>query len=244
MGITFGRPEGFNIAHFGALWRALPPEFVRAEEQTPLLDGGQEVNLSDPPVRVWFLTDDGRKLVQVQKDRFILNWRRSEDGPLDYPEFETIYPEFESLLGIFMEFLKTSGLSDDLDVRQLEITYVNLVPENGIREIFPRVSDLLVDHVRSETGNRFLPEPQDFNWVTVYPLPDDAGILSVDARSARKVDPPNDRVIRLTLSARGVPNDVNDASVRDWFALAHDYVVKGFADVVSRDIQDRVWGRK
>jgi hypothetical protein len=48
--------------------------------------------------------------------------------------------------------------------------------------------------------------------------------------------------IRLDMTARGV-NDEATTKMREYFDLAHDWIVNGFADVTTPTMQEKVWRR-
>ena len=57
------------------------------------------------PVRRWFIHKSETRLLQVQNDRFIHNWRKV--GPADeYPHYETIRPIFLTEWTRFYGFLE------------------------------------------------------------------------------------------------------------------------------------------
>ena len=51
------------------------------------------------------------------------------------------------------------------------------------------------------------------------------------------------RVLRLEITARGIGNYSSRANMQGWFELAHEWIVRGFADYTGTQIQQRVWGQ-
>ena len=92
LSVQFKRLEALRSAHLGLLWAKFRPEgFPRTEDHAPLEPAferfdpnllrtqlGIEVRASDlPPLpRVWFLNEAGSELIQIQRDRFVHNWRK------------------------------------------------------------------------------------------------------------------------------------------------------------------------
>ena len=107
-----------------------------------------------------------------------------------------------------------------------------------------RQRDIFVDHRRNIKPKRFLPEATNFSWVTLYSLPDEAGTLTIDAKSAQRVDDADVRVVQLTVTVRGKMSGEGKFGVRNWFDVAHNYIVKGFADSTDLKIQSDVWRKK
>jgi hypothetical protein len=144
---------------------------------------------------------------------------------------------FERLWTEFREFVSGENLGE-LGVRQLELTYVNLIPEGSI----PDKEPVFIDHVRQSSLTRFLPVPESFEWRTSYLLPDNCGRLHMLASSAREIAT-GDPLRRLEMIARGINDASAEGDLRNWFDLAHEWVVRGFADVTTERMQTEVWRR-
>ncbi len=246
-GVLFGALPKLRTAHVGLFWSLLRDDFPTVDEAPPLVPvietqeasllEGSILELAAPLPRSWFRTNDGHELIQLQRDRFIYNWKREspEDGP--YPSYDIVIVEFERRWGQFGAFVTQEDLGE-LVPRQFELIYVNIIPEDCI----PPDDSVLVDHARTASHARFLPEPESFNWQTSYPLPERNGRLHVAASSARQwaTGKPG---IRLDMTARGINNEPT-AGMREWFDLAHEWIVNGFADVTTARMQQNVWRRQ
>ncbi len=86
IGAQYKRLEKFQTAHVGLYWGTIKDEFPRLDERSPLPHNEHNLNnpisprqlrfqFSDCPdlPRSWFLTDSGGRLLQLQRDRFIMN---------------------------------------------------------------------------------------------------------------------------------------------------------------------------
>jgi uncharacterized protein (TIGR04255 family) len=241
-GVQFGSLVSFRAAHVGVFWEQIKTEFPAVDEAPPLpsvietrnLPSSVEiaVGLIPPLPRTWLLTEDGHRLVQLQRDRFVYNWRRRSPDDGDYPSYDNVIVDFERLWGAFEKFVAEEKF-DELVVRQLELAYVNIIPFDRIPDDDP----VFLDHVRSSSPDRFLPKPEGFEWRTSYSLPDDSGRLHVFASAAREVVS-GAPIVRLEMTARGVGGDM-----RSWFDLAHEWIVRGFTDVTTTRMQTEVWRR-
>ncbi len=243
---AFGRLDAFKAPHIGAFWRMLPAEYSQVDELAPVVPPGDVVELlgTPPHPRSWFLTEDGRQLVQLQQNRIMYNWKNPDfEGEGRYPEFTSIFSEFLNLVGLFRKFVADERLGE-IEFRQFVLTYVNHVPEKLVDGHVKRYSDVLIDHVRDTSRERFLPEPSGFNWVTLYDMPNGLGRLQVSGQSATKKKDEHEKLIRLDLMARGVGADTSEEGMKAWFAVAHDMIVHGFADLTDQTVQNNVWGRK
>ena len=207
---------------------------IETSDPSPFLEA--EFLLVPPLPRTWFRTADGHGLVQLQRDRFVYNWKRESPQDGDYPSYDSVIVGFERLWAEFGRFVAREQLGE-LVARQFELVYVNVVPRSSIPEGDP----VLVDHA-PKPSNRFLPNPESFVWRTSYPLPEDRGRLHVVASTARAT-PSGDPILKLDLTARGIGNAAAD-EMRYWFDMAHQWIVSGFADVTTESMQRNVWGRK
>jgi len=88
--VQFNPLVRFQPVHFGLLWERLRARYPITEHYPPLgsvveVFGAQALapmmlhieSVPNFPVgRCWYLTEDRQRVVQVQPDRFILNWRK------------------------------------------------------------------------------------------------------------------------------------------------------------------------
>jgi uncharacterized protein (TIGR04255 family) len=249
-GVMFA-PLGFKTVHVGLLWQRFQAAFPRVEEAPPIAKvienpanafGEQQIELNFQGLpemrRSWFLDKSGGALIQVQEDRFLFNWKRVEVTD-PYPSYDKVIAEFEKHLAVFVSFLKETGLGAP-NFRQFELTYINLIgDQNGLREV--RNSNALSDHNR-QTESRFLPEPESFNWMTHYLLPNNWGRLHITAQTAALIKT-REKVLRLEFCARGHPSDQGEGGRRAWFDTAHEWITHGFADSTVPALH-KIWQRK
>ena len=245
-GAAFTTLRALRVPHFGLFWNTFRNEFPRVQEAPPLvLAAADKIEielLQNPPLpRVWFLNEDESALIQIQKDRFIYNWKRQ--GATDpYPRYKTIYPTFVSWISRFSKFLKENDLGE-MEFRQFELTYVNHIPIDSVSGILARAPDTLIDHKRDSTSGRFLPEGTNFSWTTEYALPNGTGSFYILAQSARTVRD-GQLLIRLDISAKGIGKEASLAGMKSWFDVAHEWIIHGFIDATDKRVQDKVWGRQ
>jgi uncharacterized protein (TIGR04255 family) len=249
---SFQTSKLMSAAFIGIFWAHVREEFPDFSENSPLpavVEGPsqgvaipmmpqlQMLNL--PPLRrAVFKSKDGRHIIQLQQDKFILNWTRGTN--LTYPDFATAFSEFESKLGFLNAALLAENFGE-MTENQYELVYVNLIgPGNGLELVGE--GGLLVDHTRRSDGERFLPAPSGFNWTSSYELPSGFGRLHITAWPVL-VPPKNERRVRLDMVARGIPPPEAESGRREWFHLAHDWIVEGFTDATPEILHSRVWKR-
>jgi uncharacterized protein (TIGR04255 family) len=119
-GVLFGALAGLRTAHVGVFWEQIRQEFPSVDEAPPLAPVIETQDLSPsleiavglvPPLpRTWFQTADGHRLVQLQRDRFVYNWRRKSPDDGDYPSYDVVIVEFERLWSAFGEFVAREKL--------------------------------------------------------------------------------------------------------------------------------------
>lgn len=244
-GVLFGALPNLRTAHIGVFWDQVRTEFPAADEAPPLqpiIERGSafpvhlELTAVPPLPRTWLRSADGHKLVQIQRDRFLYNWKRDspEDGP--YPSYDKVIIGFERYWYEFGTFVARENLGE-LIPRQFDLSYVNVIPITSI----PAGVEAFVDHRYDRTRARFLVQPDDHAWHEVYALPKASGRLHVIAATGRH-EFTGDQLIRIEIVARGI-ND-SSADMRAWFDLAHEWIVHGFADVTTERMQHEVWRRQ
>src|SRR5262245_50725017 len=95
-GVQFAPLDPLMVPHFGLLWaEKYRPDYPITREADPLAPVierfGEPVQeptqLMDLPLpRVWFLQEKENALVQVQRDRFLYNWKKMGEGD-QYPRY-------------------------------------------------------------------------------------------------------------------------------------------------------------
>lgn len=246
-GFLFEKPTRLLTAHFGAFWSKIRSEFPTIEDQLPLINIGDTHDPNLPLSRVWFISGDGRRLIQLQHDRFYYNWRRLDGDKLPYPEYANLFVEFRKVMDQFSSFLKEEALTDEIHAGQFELSYINMLERPKTWEKKTPLGNVLIDHVWRADVQRFLPDPRDYSWTSVFEMPDQAGQLVIEAKSGRKTALPEEQVIQLTLTAKSavLGSDKNTLlKGGSWFETAHKQIVHGFTDITDPAVQKSDWGRK
>jgi uncharacterized protein (TIGR04255 family) len=248
----FSPLEGFQAPHLGLFWQRIRDQYPKAETAAPLahviekseltaLSETMQVDvLSMPPLpRVLFVDSSNNWLVQFQSDHLVQNWRRtSPEEP--YPHFPALMERFSHAWKTLHEFCEAERIAPP-HVNQLEVTYINHIP---VAEGWNHPKDLgqvFVDFGWNAHA-RFLPEPEAVAWKMAFVLPEKQGRLHISVRQAVRRDD-NRPVLLCELTARGMPSDRTDDAIRTWLLLGREWIVRGFADVMSREIQEQLWKR-
>lgn len=246
-GVSFDRLPNFKVAHLGQFWDLLGSEFNTVEDASPLPLAVEQfddttdkeliverVNAAGSMPRAWFLHEAGDHLVQLQRDRFLCNWRKLTDKH-EYPSFGKVFSRFQDQLAVFETFAK-KRLGGSPSYYQYELTYINHVVTGTGWSSLAELGVVLRD-CTWDGGHRFLPVPEGVNWRVSFLLPGNRGRLHVNVTSGERM---NDKraLLVMELTCRGFEQDRNA-----WFELAHEWIVKGFTDMTHKEIQAKVWGR-
>ncbi len=251
LGLQFSPLKGFLIPHFGLYWGKIREEYQQQELHPPLgptieqfgADLRKETRLRvellhAPEVRCWFVGVDGTKLLQVQRDYFLQNWRKIQDTDV-YPHYDVLKPQFFKEWRRFCDFLEEEKIEQPV-INQCEVTYINHIDIGQERSSYSELSNLLASWSGQGSG-RFLPEPESINVNGRYLLPEKKGRLHISLQPAiRRRDAKE--ILRLNLTARGKPESSNWDHISEWLDLGHEWIVRGFTDITTREMHE-LWGR-
>ena len=252
LSIQFAPIAKFGIPHFGLYWGSIREQFPRFEVH-PALPAVTEIFgepiarqaklgvqlMREPDVRCWFLDPNGASLFQVQRDRFVHNWRQVS-GEEPYPRYPKIRQGLADGWHQFCVFLQSEGFEVSV-VNQCEVTYVNHIPYNvgwrGFGELGKVISPW--SGLNSST---FLPDPERGNMELHYRLPNDLGRLHIALEPVLRGRDFTE-LLQLTLTARGAPASSKVADIFAWLDIGREWVVKGFTDFTTPSMH-AVWGRR
>jgi len=179
-------------------------------------------------------------LLQLQNDRILFNWRRIGDDD-EYPRFEYVYESFNKYAELFQEFLESNDLGQ-IEPVECELTYINHIVEGEGWQTAAEIGQIMRDVIWT-SDKEILPEPETINWQGTFRFPDDKGSLNVTLRQGiRKTD--NKKLFMLEFNAKGIEQNKSLHELKSWYEMAHEWIVKGFADLTSSEIQAKLWKRK
>jgi uncharacterized protein (TIGR04255 family) len=252
MGVQFDPLHNLHAAHLGLFWSRIQKEYPHTEDQTPLSPTVEPsdikpsaptvsaIALTVPPLpRCWFLSEDKTQLIQVQRDRFLRNWRQVK-GNEPYPRFTRLAREFQRAWNAFLSFAGEQGLGS-VKVNQCELAYINNI-EKGVgwselgelHGVFPLLNP-------REQGS-FLPSAEALSWQARYKLPEGRGRLHVEVSPIFRGRDMK-LVLSFALAARGAPAGDSSEQIAAWFELSHEWIVRSFAELTSSTAHE-FWGKK
>lgn len=190
--------------------------------------------------RFWYLSDNSVWIIQIQKDRFVINWRQVK-GDEKYPRYLTgLRPCFEKEFSRFQNFFEQNGLGN-IDVKQCEVTYVNDILKGDSWNTLPEAMSLITPLAGGYTG-QYLPAPESIACLGTFLFHDERGRLHYSVnRVIRQFD--MKEAIQMRLVARCRPQSSANADVLASLDMAREWVVRGFAELTT-DKAHTIWGRK
>ncbi len=243
LSVGFKPLTGYTNAHAGLFWQRLQGTFATAEEHPPFVipsvaessepaPRGLEIVDGAPPIRTWLIASDRGELLQLQRDIFAHNWRKTEPTR-PYPRYEAVRDRFHEYFRAFVDFAQEESLGT-IEPQRCDVTYVNHIP---LGEHMPTAGDLQELVLSwSSPNTAFLPKPDRALLSLRFVIRDDndrfAGQLTVDAKPAyRRSD--RTGIVVLSMTARGKPIGTGIDGTLAFFDLGREWIVRGFADLTT-----------
>jgi len=257
LGVQFDPIAGLTVPQLGLLWdRCFRKDFPNSEEHAPLEstierfgisglgNGGVRIQMANrpPSPRVWFLSNDGSELIQVQPDRFTHNWRKGGRS-VEYPRYDHIRREFSEEISKFEKHIEAEGLGK-VTPNQCEVTYVNHISTNEEWQTHAEMGNVIA-LCKPEFSEEFLPEPEELHMKGSFVIPHDDGTplgrlrFSMEPAFRRSDNAP---VFLLNLVARGRPTNEGLAGVLGFMDIGRKWIVRGFAALTTPKMH-AVWRR-
>lgn len=250
LGVQFNRPPAISNAQLGAFWKHLSGKWPNVSDANPIEQAferfgaehvwssiGGSIKLSQEQVRRLQISNaDRTRMIQVQSNRFHLNWRGYEGGA--YPRYGAIRPEFDALWKEFRDFLSRESVGDVI-ANQWEVTYVNHIPKGSV---WTRADDwrgVIVGLPIPATSPDPMLSLDSFNGEWHYVIGDEAGRVHVNILHGRTADiagsRPEIEILRVMITARGPIGDTTrkGLSLDHGLDLGHEAVVRCFAGITS-----------
>lgn len=241
-GVRYDPPKNLRITHFGLLWDKFRSDYPNIQHATPITLAKGEIPVDKttglPLPRVWFINKSDDQVIQFQIDRFYFNWRRRQS---DYPRYNHVINNFENVLSTIVDFFPKFKLGE-LKPLEYELSYINHIPKGQGWNTIDDLPKVFSDFLWKKTKKRFLPNPQNVAWETRFALPEQKGHLIVSLKQATRTEGKVPLMV-LELKTRGLSESTSKESIREWFDLAHEWIVRGFTDLITTEIQ-KIWERE
>jgi uncharacterized protein (TIGR04255 family) len=251
LGVQFQPLVKLRAPYLGLLWQQwrdaypildeVPPLDPAVEREGPTPGATFQISAIPPMLRYWFLSAEGSRLLQVQRDRLILNWRKVPTGPQTYPRYGTLREEFVGRLGQFIDFLTAHNLGE-LSMTQAELNYINSLPVSAGFERPGELHRVLRTLAAVEEGSP-LANPEEVRISQVHRIDSEAG---APARCYIVLEPAQitaeEQSYLLTLTVRGRPFGGGVPETMKFLDFGHDEVVRRFTEATTEDMHV-LWGR-
>lgn len=219
--------EDFLLPYFGAFWAQVRGEFPKTQHAAPIIDAAEDLGGVTLLPRVWFISKDDSRLIQLQQDRFHYNWRHTGNGK-EYVRFTSVQSECLALWEKLEKYvLEVTGRP--LQPVRAELTYTNYIEIQGVGRAFEVAEQALLD-VTWMKRDRFLPPPKAFAHNYTFELPDGKNSLTVVATAVRRKDS-EAQAIKFELTVKGACKA--EDSFEEWSNTAHDFLVSAFKDLTT-----------
>lgn len=252
LSVQFAPIEAWRAVHAGLYWGLVKEDYPLNETHPPfppVIEKFDSVMPLQPPItvsigdadmaRFWFLSADKTRLIQIQRDRFVMNWRKIT-GEEIYPRYNAeIRPKFLREWEIFNKFLRNQTLGD-LVIQQFEIAYINDIPRG---EGWNTLSDALTlfSPWWGKGTDGWLQTPETVIVQGSFRLPEDQGRLHFATQNLiRNRD--QIEVVQLRLVCRGKASATDADHIAGRMDLGREWVVRAFADLTSPTAHV-FWGR-
>ena len=247
----FEKLPALRSVHFGLFWERVRERFPTTEEHPALAsiveqakEPPQAVELrfeatdSLLPRRLWFVNGTGTELMQIQGDRFIKNWRKTDENT-EYIHYENTSKTFAADFREFQNFLADEKLGE-AKVNQCEVTYVNhIVSGEGWSNW--NEAERLFSFWRNPPAEPLPGQAEDLGVRARFPIlgpnKEWVGRLHLDVQPAvRTAD--NKPMYVMNLTARGMYG-----SGVEFFDIGHRWVVKSFEKLTTEHMH-KYWRKR
>jgi len=194
---------------------------------------------SIPVPRIKMINPDSDRFIQIQKDRFVFNWRKAPGKDTVYPRYHTLKSMFSSELEKFESFVSANQLGF-LKFNQIEITNVNYIPAEtySFSEVFNGLTcgtSLPCSDLKEET---FAYQIRHVIYSEHKPI----GRLYTNITKENKVSDGSE-VFVLRLTARAHPVAQDRASAMDTLDALRAHINLSFDSFTSEKMHN-LWGKE
>ena len=247
-GIGFEEIEGYSSPQMGLFWNDIREQFPISEVKAPLPSptGGLKIDLNAPPQapRYFLRSNDRSELVQLQENRFLYNWIKTEEKPL-YPRYSFTISQFNTLWKQFKGFLTREGLKSPV-IRELRLQYVNHMIQGEGWETLSQIQNVFPDYSFDERGGRYLTPPSTWAISSNHDLPFEGARIEISIKSGRFRPGIKDEkeLLAAELLVIGNVKEPESQEIQDWFDRAREAIDRTFVEITNPDLQVNVWQRK
>ena len=251
LSIQFDSLVGFDIPHFGVYWTRIRDRFPRIESHPPIPNVIEQFGewrpqassmgftfASMPEVRCWFLDQPGNRLLQLQRDRLVYNWRRVT-GTEEYPRYPSIRDSLVTEWKRFCQFAEEENLGSP-KATQCEAIYVNQIEYGDGWKNYGELHKVVNTFSAAKSAS-FLSAPERMSMQMSYAVEQLAGRLHVQFVPVIRTRDGKE-VLQMTLTTRGAPASPAPEDIIAWLDKARACIVRCFSEFTTDEMQER-WGK-
>lgn len=234
--------DAWRVIHIGAFWATMREHFPKCEHAPPLDIGSPEntdaATQGLPLPRAWLISLDDAQVLQLQRNRFIFNWRRRAEGQ-PYIGFEAFQRHLLDYLFRYRDFLLSLGIGPVVPVR-FELAYIDVFPKGmgwdasvtDVDRILPVLTGLSGLNLRERISGVELALSMDIQEL--------GGTITVKMNPAVR-STTNEPAYRLEIRAHGMLGNPALDALEAWTNLAHDHITNVFNDITSEYARKELW---
>jgi uncharacterized protein (TIGR04255 family) len=218
-----------GLVKFYDRWRAEYPVVQEVPALPPMVVPGFSVEVGTSPIRLWLLTLNRNRLVQIQRDRLVVNWRRTPENA-EYPRYDVLRRE---LLSKFTDLTRAGEEFGKVSPSAIEVTYVNIIVDDpDLKEVFSEALRWGLLQLPSLGKQIEANASQSFD--ATEGLGGRAGNLVISQRTS------GGSPVVLQLTCQLPVDGVDDALAA--LDRGHEHIVRSFTEITSQTMHER-WGR-
>ena len=252
LSVLFRSLDSLLAPHLGQIWQEFKEDgFVDIEEQSPVSPVVEEFpsRIHEPQLRVlrapdlariWFTHEDRSQILQVQRDRFTFNWRKTDPNQ-QYPGFTSICEKFEGFYNRFVQIMKDMKIGEVTPL-QYELTYIDQLKQGGGWDRLDEIGKIYNMFADCQQPESFWLGVESLVFHTSFTLEDLNGRLHLTIKNRVKM-PEESQTLQTDFTMRGFPENANYTMI-DWFKAARELIREKFVSLFTEDVQTQVWERK
>lgn len=240
IGVYFSPPLAkLRAEHIGLFWSTIQDRFPHSKNAPPI--GTVDIMGPDdifPLPRFWFSSEDDSTLIQIQKNAFLVNWRKREGS---YPHYEHVKKEFDKNFDEFVKFLKTSVGIEDVYIDRCELSYINNIGESDFYQGLGDIKNFIPSISFPDTGLKSL---QGVNIKTSHEVTENTQLtVTIQNRITIDAKKQQHEILYYELRTSGKLAEPSKKEADRWFEKSHDIIGNCFINMVSQEAQ-KTWEPK
>ena len=252
LSVLFKPLNKFLAPHLGEIWQEFKNDgFVNITEHAqvpPAIEtfpgssrrsGQFQFNVPDL-ARIWFIHENDNQIIQIQRDRFTYNWRRT-DSDQKYPGFSTICDKFNGFYNRFCQIITDMRIGEVAPL-QYELTYIDQIWQGDGWNTFDDIGKIYNLFVDSQNSGSLWSEIESLVLRTSFTVMDLNSRLHLTISNRTKI-PEEIQTLQTDFTMRGFPENT-DYTMIDWFKSAREQIQEKFISLFTENIQTQIWERK